>query len=340
MNFYKKISELPKSGRWMRIVSLNEPSLGKQAIWNGESIEFQEENFPASQQLIDALKENSHSEHVKWEDDSFFVESFVRRNRLMICGAGHIAVALVRMAKWLPFEIVVIDDRAAFIREAEKAGADHVICAPFDEAIVSLHHEDAPYFIIATRGHRHDEVCLKAIEPLQTQYVGMLGSKRRVQMLKKELRESGMNSDFLDALHAPIGLSIHAQTPEEIAISILAEVIREKNEQKRSIGFPEAILAAILDEKNQNMGKTLATIISRRGSSPREVGAKMLVLANGQCMDTIGGGCMEAEIRQRALQCIEDGQAQIVRADMTAEQGAEEGMVCGGTVDILLQPIA
>lgn len=340
MNFYQKVSELSKGRQWTRIVSLQEASLGKQAIWNGENIEFQESGFPDIEKWIPMLREDENASNAKWTEQAFFAETFLRRNRLIICGAGHIAIALVRMARWLPFELTVMDDRTAFVKEAEKAGADHVVCAPFDEAIASVAGDDAPYFIIATRGHRHDEVCLKAIEPLANQYVGMLGSKRRVQMLKKDLEESGMCLDFLNALHAPIGLSIFAKTPEEIAISILGEIIREKNKCERSIGFPEALLASILDPAYRTTGKALVTIIARKGSVPREVGAKMLVMADGRCIDTIGGGCMEAEIRQCALQCIDDGQAKVVQANMTAEQGAEEGMVCGGTVDVMIQPIA
>ena len=97
------------------------------------------------------------------------------------------------------------------------------------------------------------------------------------------------------------------------------------------------MLRAVRDAHDAQM--VLATIVSRRGSAPRSVGTKMLVLADGRCIDTIGGGCMEAEVRNRALRLMHhaDRQTQVCGVDMTAMDAEEEGMVCGGRIEVLLE---
>lgn len=337
VDFYKMMQEAPKHKKLTRVVLLDGEQEGKQGLFCDGNCMAQEDGFFVTDRVREAVKKATAVQNVIIDEQNYFIEPFSRSNRLILCGAGHISIAVITMANQLGFETCVAEDRLLFAQNAQEAGASRVVCKPFAQALQELQEDDAAYYVIATRGHNHDQVCLETIATFPYQYVGMVGSKRRVKMVKSMAEEKGVSKQFLDDLHSPIGLPIHAETPPEIAVSIMAEIINEKNTLLGSVGFSDEIMNAIASE--DKMGMALATIVQRKGSTPREMGAKMIVLANGDCIDTIGGGCVEAEVRQRALQCISDGKTVIQCVDMTAEQSEEEGMVCGGVVDVLIQPI-
>lgn len=286
---------------------------------------------------IQELLTHTESGIVVVDGERIFVDPLGGEKKLVICGAGHVSMPIIRIGKMLGFQITVIEDRPSFADDARRVGADQVLCIPFAEGLAGIPGDKNTYFIIVTRGHRYDEVCLESILPKEYVYIGMMGSRRRVAVVKQHLLELGFEKQKIEELHAPIGLSIAAETPEEIAVSILAEIIEEKNKKRRSQGFTKDILRAVCDAGDTQT--VLATIISRRGSAPRSVGTKMLVLADGRCIDTIGGGCMEAEVRNRALRLLHhaDRRIQICEVDMTAMDAEEEGMVCGGRIEVLLE---
>ena len=150
---------------------------------------------------------------------------------------------------------------------------------------------------------------------------------------------------MLDRVYTPIGLNIGGETPEEIAVSVIAEIIEVKNKKQKQYGFSEDILDAVTGEHHHEAlmekKKILSTIISRKGSAPRDVGTKMLVLEDGSCIDTIGGGCVEADVirKCRELLLTDTPQAQVMHVDLTAEEAEEEGMVCGGVLEVLLERV-
>ena len=114
-----------------------------------------------------------------------------------------------------------------------------------------------------------------------------------------------------------------------------------KNKKKRTYGYSKEIIRAISDTDREQGSKVLATIVARKGSAPQGVGAKMLVLPDGRCIGTIGGGCMEAEVLQKALFMIRADacRAQLCHVDLTETDAEEEGMVCGGTLEVLLEVV-
>ena len=166
-------------------------------------------------------------------------------------------------------------------------------------------------------------------------------------IVKDQLEERGIDRAELERVYTPIGLKIGAQTPEEIAVSIMAEVIQVKNSRQRTGGYSKELLNALFvpdegDGAGDTQKKVLATIISRKGSAPRDVGTKMLIREDGTTVDTIGGGCVESEIIQKALLMMRTGKEryQICRVDMTLEAAEDEGMVCGGVVEVMLEYIS
>ena len=134
-------------------------------------------------------------------------------------------------------------------------------------------------------------------------------------------------------------MPIYAETPEEIAISIVSELIYEKNSLRKTSGYSKELMQYLTGRKKTENGMALATIVSRRGSAPREIGTKMLVLADGTLIGTIGGGCMESEVMHQCLRLLHDKEkgGRLVTVDMTVSQAEEEGLVCGGTIKVFLE---
>lgn len=266
-----------------------------------------------------------------------FRERIGRQPKLIICGAGHVSVPIIKMGKMLGFAVTVLEDRPRFADNARAAGADTVICEAFEKALEGIHGDSDSWFVIVTRGHRYDTICLENILHKTYAYVGMMGSRRRVAIVKDQLEESGISRETLDAVHTPIGLKIGAETPEEIAVSVMAEIIQVKNSREKGGGYSGEMLGALVSEEGRK--KVVATIVSRKGSAPRSVGTKMLIFEDGTTVDTIGGGCVESEIMQKALLMMRAGEPrfQVCRVDMTSDAAEDEGMVCGGVVEVMME---
>ena len=266
-------------------------------------------------------------------------ERIGRTPKMIICGAGHVSMPIIRMGKRLGFMVTVIEDRPKFADHARAAGADQVLCEPFADGLSKIRGDSDSWFIIVTRGHRYDTECLEAILRKPYAYVGMMGSRRRVAIVKDQLEAKGVCRETLDGVHTPIGLKIGAETPEEIAVSVMAEIIQVKNAGSAKGGYSPELLDAVLDS-DDSREKVLATIISRKGSAPRSVGTKMLIRADGTTVDTIGGGCIESEVIQKALLMMraEEG-FRLCTVDMTADAAEDEGMVCGGVVEVMLEKV-
>ena len=145
--------------------------------------------------------------------------------RLIVVGAGHIAVPLVQYAKIAGFEVTVIDDRARFANRERFPDADEIVVDDFERALAAQSITPWTYLVLVTRGHEHDEATLQRIVHSPAPYIGMIGSRRRVVLVFQRLAALRVPAEFLDRVYAPIGLDIGARTPEEIALAIMAEIV-------------------------------------------------------------------------------------------------------------------
>ena len=280
------------------------------------------------------------------DGERVFSEILGNEKEIVICGAGHVSMPVISIAKMMGFRVTAVDDRDTFVQNALDRGADEGICSEFGEALDNIPGGPDTFFIIVTRGHRGDAECLLRITKKHFAYVGMIGSHRKVAMVKKTLADAGIPQEIIDSVHTPIGLDIGAETPEEIAVAIMAEIIEVKNKSGRSGGIPHEIMKALLsDERGQAV---MATIISKKGSSPRGAGTRMLVMRDGSIRGTIGGGCAEATVMQYAeevLGSIEGREKDeavspvIMNVDMTGKQVEDDGMVCGGRIEVLIEVV-
>lgn len=157
-----------------------------------------------------------------------FVDPLLPIPRLCVMGAGHVGVQVARLAAQVGFSVTVVDDRTAFADPARLPGADRVDVAEIPQWIETAALTPRDYLVIVTRGHREDLAALRAAAACEAAYVGLIGSRAKIARLYTLLEEEGVSRAALDAVHAPIGLDIGAVTPEEIAVSIVAEVVAHR----------------------------------------------------------------------------------------------------------------
>jgi xanthine dehydrogenase accessory factor len=142
-----------------------------------------------------------------------------------IFGAGHIGAVVAHLAQLVGFRVAVVDDREEFANAARFPQAEQIIVAPLEEAFAELAVSDRDSVVVVTRGHMLDEEAVALALGTPARYLGMIGSKRKVAAIRERLRARGFTDDGLARLHAPIGLPIGAHTVEEIAVSIVAELV-------------------------------------------------------------------------------------------------------------------
>lgn len=177
------------------------------------------------------------------EGTEIFLEPLGRVLRLVIVGAGHIARPLSRLAAEVGYMVTVLDDRADYARAEYFPEAAEVVAGDYAATLPELAASSGTSVVLVTRGHKHDQDCLRLMAGKPLDYLGMIGSQRRIEAVYAELVEEGYSLEALRSVHAPIGLEIGAHTPAEIAVSILAQMIkvrrlpghpsREARERKR-----------------------------------------------------------------------------------------------------------
>jgi xanthine dehydrogenase accessory factor len=154
-----------------------------------------------------------------------FVEPILAQPLILVIGGGHVGKTVTHLAKWLGFRVVVSDDRAEFCNPVAVPEADDYVCCPMAEIAQNVKINSQSYLILTTRGVAIDTPGLPALMETSAAYLGIIGSKRRWLATRKNLIEMGIKQEKLDKVVSPIGLELKAETPEEIAVSILAEIL-------------------------------------------------------------------------------------------------------------------
>lgn len=278
--------------------------------------------------------------------DMVYIRKFQAPRRLIVLGCGYVAQSLSHFASQLEFDVYAADDRPSFANSFVMPDAKDVVCDIFPAAIEKFGITGQDFIAIVTRGHKHDADCIRAIykSGVMPAYIGLIGSRRRVAGLFENLCEEGIDRFFLNQIHTPIGLSIGAVTTDEIAISILAELIQCRSmisgEKKSGILEQTNMDPVFLSALKMDEPKAIAVVVERKGSTPVKTGAIMTVNEMGQSFGTIGGGCGEHEVLNRALEVLRSKKDALLSVDMTNDFAGEEGMVCGGTMDVIIKYVA
>jgi xanthine dehydrogenase accessory factor len=148
--------------------------------------------------------------------------------RLIIFGAGHVGAAIAAVAATVGFHVVVVDDRDDFANQENVPGADEIIVDDFGKALDDFSLDGDDYVLATTRGHSYDAIIVERTATSRARYVGMLGSRRKHAVIHKALLTAGVPASALDRVKTPIGLPIGADTPAEIAVSVVAELIQTR----------------------------------------------------------------------------------------------------------------
>lgn len=264
-------------------------------------------------------------------EEKAYHEILYGRPKAAVLGGGHVSLELTRILKLLDFQVAVADSREEFANSARFPGCQ-VFCRDLGQWLEETPAPDFEYYIILTRGHKEDERCLRKILEKKYEYVGMIGSRSKVAQTVEKLRKDGFPEEKLRQIHAPVGLPINARTPGEIAVSIAAEIIQVKNRIPRLI-LEKEVAEAVKDREFQVM----ATVIEKKGSSPRGAGARMLIAPSGKIQGTIGGGSVEAAAIAHGIKMTKD--FDIREYFLNNEGAAELGMICGGRVKVMFEKL-
>lgn len=153
---------------------------------------------------------------------------------LVILGAGHVGKAVCKLARFSGFRVTVVDNTAAYADQEQVPTASDIVVHEFDSVFSRVSADAKTYILIATRGHNHDLEALQSALGTKAQYIGLLGSRRKKAVLSKTLEEQGVLKEDLARVIIPVGLPINAVTPEEIAISIMAQIIEQRRTHGRT----------------------------------------------------------------------------------------------------------
>jgi xanthine dehydrogenase accessory factor len=167
----------------------------------------------------------------------FYLEPVQPSFRLLIAGGGHVGKALSHLGRLLEFEVTVIDDRSEFANGSNLPDAHAVVEGDFASALMELRPDRDTFVVIVTRGHSHDAEALRAVIDSKAGYIGMMGSKKKVALMRDHFISRGWcSADRFDAVHTPIGIDIASKTVQEIAVSIAAQLIDVRNRLQRIEG--------------------------------------------------------------------------------------------------------
>lgn len=184
-------------------------------------------------------------EYVDPQNPGTFVEDFKSSSQAYLFGGGHVAKALDPVLRHVDFETVIIDDREEYANaERFPEAARTIACDSFDNCFDEIETDEDSFIIIITRGHKGDLQVLRQALKKPHAYLGMIGSRRKNAILFEQLKEEGFSQEELDAVYTPIGLDIKSETPEEIGVSIAAEMIKaraEHNEKDAAVKHAEAM---------------------------------------------------------------------------------------------------
>ena len=158
-----------------------------------------------------------------------FVEPMIPSPLIVVIGGGHVGKAVATLAKTLKFRVAISDDRPEFCTPETNPDADEFYCVPMEKLPEALDITPQTYLVLTTRGSNVDIQGLAPLLKTKAAYIGIIGSKRRWLVTRKALLEQGITEERLNQVYSPIGLELKAETPEEIAVSIIAEIIMVRN---------------------------------------------------------------------------------------------------------------
>ena len=192
--------------------------------------------------ILRVEKEPEGSRQVKSASGEYVLEYIEPVPRLIIFGGGHVGKIVSRCGAIAGFSVTIVDDREQYANRERFPEAENILCEDFEEAVETIQISPGDFIVIVTRGHKHDERILGKVaafyrNDIGPKYIGMIGSKRKIQLSYERLIANGVSKEVLAQVHAPVGLDIGAETAEEIGVSIVAELIAVRRRSGQKLSF-------------------------------------------------------------------------------------------------------
>lgn len=325
-DFWAKLSAGLEAGQQVLLVTeVGGPSAGRSGLYDKDGRKLAGENLGLDRRTGLVARAGT----------TLFQQWLWPRPGLVIFGGGHVAQPVAQIGALLGFRVTVCDDRREFANQGRFPGAQ-VLALPYEEVFQRLAINSRHYLVIVTRGHFHDRTCLVQALKTDAAYIGVIGSAKKAAATRDWLLAQNTPQERVERIHSPIGLNIGAVSPAEIAVSILAEIIRVKSQRPIAAGIEE--LAAALSGKPADETWGLVTVVAASGSTPQVIGARMLLKSNGETVGTVGGGPIENMALEAAKLVRETRVPRLLEYNLDNSLAAKEGMVCGGRMTVFIQP--
>ncbi len=268
------------------------------------------------------------------ESDKTIEELITIAPTLVLFGFGHIGKAVYKIARMLNMRLVIFDDRKDVKDDDEYDAEFHL--DDYRALFSSVYSFENPYFLIFTHGHKADQdaLCYTLKNYANARYIGMIGSRKKIELTYDALEKKGIDKNDLKRVHAPIGLDINAESPAEIAISIMAEIIRTYREDKNQTELDSSMLKYL---SAQDERAVLIRIVETSGSGPRKKGTEMAVTEKSLFL-TIGGGAIEKKCIDIARSMLKENKTFCIK-DFSLNPDGNLGMACGGEAKVLFKLI-
>ena len=261
-------------------------------------------------------------------EEADLVEHIKPEPHLFIFGAGHVSKALYDLAVLQEMKVTVADERIEVCNEERFPLANRILM-PYTTMLQTEFDVVSPYYVIVTHGHSYDSKCLEYALRHKSSYIGMIGSKGKVASTMQKMLDKGFSQEQLDKVCSPIGLKIGAVTPQEIAISIMAEIISYFRSDKNLVTVDPNLVKLMASRHGVDV-----RIVEKHGSAPRSVGSQMFVTTDDQLYGTIGGGAIENKSIEIARQMIDDNLPYHLE-HFTLDASSDLGMICGGNAKVI-----
>jgi len=186
-----------------------------------------------------------------------YIEPNLLEPHLVVLGAGHVGKMLSKLARFTGFRVTVVDDRPEFANQENIPDASELLVVNFDRVFETLQVEKDIYIVVATRGHNHDLDAVQAALKTEAVYIGLLGSRRKKALLLKTLEQNGFLKDDINRIIIPVGLEIGSVTPEEIAVSIMAQIIQRRRKHGTD-GVGRAACSRLVEQDGQDQATPVA----------------------------------------------------------------------------------
>lgn len=351
MNIFRALMNEIKNNRNVTLATVVggewEPFIGRHILFDCSGSVLKADPQIAQLSYIPANHLGLHPFEFNGKEIEVMVEPIMPKPTLIIFGSGHIAEYLAQLAKVLMYHVMIVDDREQFANPSRFPQADKIWCGEVDTCVQQIPFHANCFAVVVTRGHQTDALSLQALIDKPIPYIGLVGSKRKLHFIRKMFQEKGIELSQQKNLFAPIGLDFHSETPQEIALSILAELqlfrhggsgkplsMLERvkkvhpHDDRRARQDPKLFeMMALAEEDNRPF--VSVTIVKTEGHVPRGVGSRALIWADGSIYGTTGGGRRESEIIQLALQLLREGKNQQKSVDFRGTYDDFQP-VCGG----------